>query len=244
MRELLILAIHLLVTFAKLLRPGGVRAVATESLLLKHQLLISNRSRQRAPNLTTLDRCVLGLTTRFIPGLIYSIWRLTTRQKVCPSCGNAGMIPIATPGSQQLAERFAARPAHAQATLSSSTLPDSAGVTTYRVVLDGNTLLSFAPDEVRQRLATLINRSEEIAGKLLSGCASTVKAGVDHATGLHYVGTLKKIGVSCHLGRDDFERANRYEILLPVILPQTKPSQVAARVGMWVADCNATRNRL
>jgi putative transposase len=66
MRELLILAIHLLVTFAKLLRPGGVRAVAAESLLLKHQLLISNRSRQRAPNLTTLDRFVLGLTTLFV----------------------------------------------------------------------------------------------------------------------------------------------------------------------------------
>jgi transposase InsO family protein len=65
-RDLLVLAIHLLVTFAKLLRPGGVRAVAAESLLLKHQLLISNRSRQRAPNLTTLDRFVLGLTTLFV----------------------------------------------------------------------------------------------------------------------------------------------------------------------------------
>src|SRR6266542_1247532 len=66
MRELLILAVHLLVTVAKLLRPGGVRAVAAESLLLKHQLLISSRSRQRAPNLTTLDRFVLGLTTLFV----------------------------------------------------------------------------------------------------------------------------------------------------------------------------------
>ncbi len=66
MRELLILAIHLLVTFAKLLRPGGVRAVAAESLLRKHQLLITNRSRRRAPNLTTLDRVVLGLTTLFV----------------------------------------------------------------------------------------------------------------------------------------------------------------------------------
>ena len=66
MRELLILAIHLLVTFAKLLRPGGVRAVAAESLLLKHQLLISNRARQRAPNLTPTDRFVLGLTTLFV----------------------------------------------------------------------------------------------------------------------------------------------------------------------------------
>jgi len=65
-RDLLILAIHLLVTVAKLLRPGGARAVAAESLLLKHQLLISNRSKQRAPNLTTLDRFVLGLTTLFV----------------------------------------------------------------------------------------------------------------------------------------------------------------------------------
>ena len=66
MRELLILAIHLLVTVAKLLRPGGIRALAAESLLLKHQLLISNRSRHRAPNLTTLDRLVLGSITLFL----------------------------------------------------------------------------------------------------------------------------------------------------------------------------------
>jgi putative transposase len=66
MRELLILAIHLLVTVAKLIGPGGVRAVAAESLLLKHQLLISSRSRQRAPNLTTLDRFMLGLSTLFV----------------------------------------------------------------------------------------------------------------------------------------------------------------------------------
>jgi len=44
MRDLLILAIHLVVTVAKLLRPGGVRAVAAESLLLKHQLVIAGRA--------------------------------------------------------------------------------------------------------------------------------------------------------------------------------------------------------
>src|SRR5258705_11641773 len=63
MHELLLLAIHLFVTVAKLLRPGGVRAVVAESLLLKQQLIVSNRSRQRAPNLSTLDRFVLGLIT-------------------------------------------------------------------------------------------------------------------------------------------------------------------------------------
>jgi len=45
---------------------SGVRAIAAESLLLKHQLLISNRSRQRAPNLTTLDRFLIALTTLFV----------------------------------------------------------------------------------------------------------------------------------------------------------------------------------
>ena len=35
-------------------------------MLLKQQLLIINRSRARAPNLTTLDRFVLGLTTLFV----------------------------------------------------------------------------------------------------------------------------------------------------------------------------------
>src|SRR5215510_7296915 len=66
MIHLLMLAVHLLVTITKLLRPGGVRAVVAESLLLKHQLLISNRSRQRAPNLSTLDRFVLGWSTLFV----------------------------------------------------------------------------------------------------------------------------------------------------------------------------------
>ena len=63
MRKLLILAIHLLVTLMKLLRPGGLRAVVAESLLLKHQVPIGSRSRRRAPNVTALDRCVLGLYT-------------------------------------------------------------------------------------------------------------------------------------------------------------------------------------
>src|SRR5215471_4446988 len=51
MRDLVILFIHLLTTVARLARPGGVRSVVAESLLIKHQLLILNRSRQRAPNL-------------------------------------------------------------------------------------------------------------------------------------------------------------------------------------------------
>ena len=66
MRDLLLLAVQLVVTFARLMCPGGVRAVIAESLLLKHQLLISRRSRERAPPLTTVDRFVLGLTMLFV----------------------------------------------------------------------------------------------------------------------------------------------------------------------------------
>ncbi len=44
MRELVPLANHLLTTLARLLRSGGIRAVAAESLLRKPQILISNHS--------------------------------------------------------------------------------------------------------------------------------------------------------------------------------------------------------
>ncbi len=60
MRDLAILLIHLIVTFARLLGPGGLRSVVAESLLVKHQLLILNRSRERAPNLKPMDRVIAG----------------------------------------------------------------------------------------------------------------------------------------------------------------------------------------
>jgi hypothetical protein len=66
MRDFIVLLIHLLVTLLRLLGPGGVRAVAAESLLLKHQLIIVGRSRRRAPNLTAFDRLMLGLAALFI----------------------------------------------------------------------------------------------------------------------------------------------------------------------------------
>lgn len=50
----------------KLAKQGGLRAVAAESLAVKHQLLIMKRSRQRAPNLTSRDRLTLGLCALFV----------------------------------------------------------------------------------------------------------------------------------------------------------------------------------
>jgi len=65
-RDLAILFLHLLVTVARLAGPGGARSVVAESVLVKHQLLILNRSRTRSPNLRSSDRVVAGLCAVFI----------------------------------------------------------------------------------------------------------------------------------------------------------------------------------
>ena len=57
---------HLLLTLARLAGPGGVRAVAAESLAVKHQLLIMKRSRRRGPTLTGWDRLILGFCTLLV----------------------------------------------------------------------------------------------------------------------------------------------------------------------------------
>jgi hypothetical protein len=41
-----------------------------------------------------------------IPGLLYSLWRQSTRQKVCPSCGNATLIVANTPDGRRRAEQL------------------------------------------------------------------------------------------------------------------------------------------
>jgi hypothetical protein len=57
---------HVLATLGTLLGPGGVKAVVAENLLLKHQLLIINRPRRRAPNLCASQRLLLGLWSLFL----------------------------------------------------------------------------------------------------------------------------------------------------------------------------------
>ena len=47
MRDLILLFVHVVTVLIRLVRPGGMRAVLAESVLLRHQLLILNRSRHR-----------------------------------------------------------------------------------------------------------------------------------------------------------------------------------------------------
>lgn len=66
MRDLFMLVVHLIATVFRLARPGGLRAVVAESVLTKHQMLILNRSRRRAPNLRIQDRLIAGLCSLWI----------------------------------------------------------------------------------------------------------------------------------------------------------------------------------
>ena len=61
MRNLAVLFIHFVAVLACLLGPGGVRSLVAESHLLKHQILILNRSRKRSPHLHSSDRIPAGL---------------------------------------------------------------------------------------------------------------------------------------------------------------------------------------
>src|SRR6516164_87928 len=66
MRELSILILHLITIFIRLAKPGVLRAIVAESVLAKHQLLIVNRSRLRAPNLRIRDRLIAGFCSLWI----------------------------------------------------------------------------------------------------------------------------------------------------------------------------------
>lgn len=45
----------------------------------------------------------IGLWLIFLlPGIIYSIWRASTRREACPKCGNSGMIPTDSPMARQI----------------------------------------------------------------------------------------------------------------------------------------------
>lgn len=66
MRDLLVLLVYFLVMVARLTTPGGTAGYSRRIVLLRHQLLILNRGRKRAPNLCARDRLIAGFCTFFI----------------------------------------------------------------------------------------------------------------------------------------------------------------------------------
>ena len=67
MRDFTILVIHVMGTVVRLRQgPGGFRSVVAESALIRHQLQILTRGRQRAPNLRAVDRLAAGLLSHLM----------------------------------------------------------------------------------------------------------------------------------------------------------------------------------
>ena len=96
MSAVLLTLLHLAVVVAKLCRPGGVRAVIAENLLLKQQLIVLRRARRRAPNLTVSDRVVCAFGSLFLrsgrirkvaigvrPATLLAFHRALVRRKYC-----------------------------------------------------------------------------------------------------------------------------------------------------------------
>jgi putative transposase len=94
MRDFLDLLLHVIVTMIRLAKPGGFRSVIAESVLIRHQLMILNRGRKRAPNLRAGDRIIAGLCTLFIgrarilrsaivlkPSTLLNLHRVLTKRK-------------------------------------------------------------------------------------------------------------------------------------------------------------------
>ncbi len=66
MRALFEFTVHFVITLFTLLKPGGVKAIASENLLLRQQLIVAQRARKRAPNLKTSDRFIFALLCSLI----------------------------------------------------------------------------------------------------------------------------------------------------------------------------------
>ena len=58
---------HLLYGITRLMRQGGSRILIAENLLLKQQLILLNRGRSRAPNISSVQKLILGFLSSLIP---------------------------------------------------------------------------------------------------------------------------------------------------------------------------------
>src|SRR5262249_23471325 len=73
MRDIFVLLLHAIVTIVRLAKPGSLRSVVAESVLMRHEVLILNRGRTRAPNLRASDRIIAALCTLFISPVGYRL---------------------------------------------------------------------------------------------------------------------------------------------------------------------------
>lgn len=90
----------------------GARAVLSLSRSEESLICTTCGAQTDTPHTKTRGSVVIEVVLWFaliIPGLLYSLWRQSTRQKVCPACGNATLIVANTPDGRKLAEQFSGR---------------------------------------------------------------------------------------------------------------------------------------
>ena len=106
MRDVLCLLFNLLTTLAKLLPPGGGRAVIAENLPLKQQLIIHSRLRQRAPNLSNEAISGKGWPTYISsdndPLFQYHRWKANLRVLEINEIKSLPHVPMSHPFTERL----------------------------------------------------------------------------------------------------------------------------------------------
>lgn len=72
-----------------------------------------------------------------VPGLIYSVWRATSRHNVCAMCGAEGVIPANSPRGEALAEKFALTKTQNDSPQDMSTESDADKMRRLNITFDG-----------------------------------------------------------------------------------------------------------
>ena len=102
MSEIAVIAIPLIITF---LVVGGLIYWIVKIFTPAKPMLCPHCGTQAKPKLKTKGtigiEIILWLCF-FVPGLIYSIWRLSSRFSACPACLQPGMIPLDSPRASQI----------------------------------------------------------------------------------------------------------------------------------------------
>ncbi len=75
----------------------------------KKGLICTNCGTVGAPKTVTKGSFLIEIVLwcfLFVPGIIYSLWRLTTRTKGCRFCGAGNMVPLNSPVGRKLQSGF------------------------------------------------------------------------------------------------------------------------------------------
>jgi hypothetical protein len=88
---------------------GKTTIDSTNKALIANQMICANCGCSGKPKKITKGSFFIELILWlffFVPGLIYSIWRCTTRYWACPKCKAPNMVPLDTPRGQKLLEEY------------------------------------------------------------------------------------------------------------------------------------------